>query len=165
MASAADRLWPSSIIWVPASVAFAPTGRPVPYPPQNTWLAVVGLLLIYTGFWGFYAACNVPIMDIDGSTERAFFSATTIYLTPTVLSAVTFNFLMSLAGGLLAGYFVSRGDPYWTFSGGLAGIITALGWERPLSSAAGPTHRGLRGLSRLLSSISGWSGDSRSMMR
>jgi ammonia channel protein AmtB len=32
---------------------------------------------------------------------------------------------MSLSGGLMIGYFVSKGDPYWTFSGGLAGVITA----------------------------------------
>jgi len=95
------------------------------FPPHNTWLVIIGLFLIYTGFWGFYAACNVPIWDIDADSARAFFSATTIYLTPTTLSAITFNFLMSLAGGLMAGYFISKGDPYWTFSGGLAGIITA----------------------------------------
>jgi ammonia channel protein AmtB len=32
---------------------------------------------------------------------------------------------MSLAGGLLMGYWVSKGDPFWTYSSGLAGIITA----------------------------------------
>ena len=95
------------------------------FPPQNTWLVIIGLFLIYTGFWGFYAACNVPIFDIDLSDAGTFFSATTIYLTPTTLSAITFNFLMSLSGGLMAGYFISKGDPYWIFSGGLAGIITA----------------------------------------
>jgi len=35
------------------------------------------------------------------------------------------NFLMSLAGGLLAGYVVAKGDPFWTYSSGLAGIICA----------------------------------------
>ena len=35
------------------------------------------------------------------------------------------TFLMSLSGGLLSGYWVSKGDPFWTYSGGLAGIITA----------------------------------------
>ncbi|MCX8226060.1 MAG: ammonium transporter, partial [Sulfitobacter sp.] len=39
--------------------------------------------------------------------------------------AITFNFLMSLSGGLMAAYVVSKGDAFWTFSGGLAGIITA----------------------------------------
>lgn len=103
---------------------FRSDGTPRVLPPHNTWLVIIGLFMIYTGFWGFYAACNVPIMDIDPG-EKTYFSATTIYLTPTTLSAITLNFLMSLAGGLLAGYMVSRGDPFWTFSGGLGGIITA----------------------------------------
>jgi Amt family ammonium transporter len=52
-----------------------------------------------------------------------FWSATNIYLQPTTLSAITFNFIMALCGGLMAGYIVSKADPYWTFSGGLAGVI------------------------------------------
>jgi ammonia channel protein AmtB len=32
---------------------------------------------------------------------------------------------LSLSGGLLVAYIVSKGDPFWTYSGGLAGIITA----------------------------------------
>ena len=32
---------------------------------------------------------------------------------------------MSLAGGLMAGYMLSKGDSFWTFSGGLGGIIAA----------------------------------------
>jgi ammonia channel protein AmtB len=32
---------------------------------------------------------------------------------------------MALTGGLLMGYIVSKGDPFWTFQGGLGGIITA----------------------------------------
>ncbi len=104
---------------------FRKDGTPRNFQPHNTWLVIIGLLLIYTGFWGFYAACNVPIWDIDPAADRTFFSATTIYLTPTTLSAMTFNFLMSLAGGLIAGYFISKGDPYWTFSCGLGGLITA----------------------------------------
>ena len=32
---------------------------------------------------------------------------------------------MSLSGGLLAGYVISKGDPFWTYSSGLAGIICA----------------------------------------
>ena len=54
-----------------------------------------------------------------------YFTATNIYVTPTTLSGITFNFLMSLSGGLLAGYVVSRGDPFWTYSSGLAGVICA----------------------------------------
>ena len=54
-----------------------------------------------------------------------YFTATNIYMTPTTLSGITFNFLMSLSGGLLAGYWVSKGDAFWTYSLGLAGIICA----------------------------------------
>ncbi len=107
---------------------FAADGTPRDILPHNPWLVCVGLFLIYTGFWGFYVACNVPVIDpggIDGQITGATFTATTIYLTPTTLSAITVNFLMSLAGGLLVGYMVSKGDAFWTYSGGLAGIITA----------------------------------------
>ncbi len=92
--------------------------------PHNPWLTTVGLFLIYTGFWGFYAACNVPIIDVQQG-DGIFFSATNIYLAPTTLSAITFNFLMSLAGGMMAGYVVSKGNAFWTYSSGLAGIIAA----------------------------------------
>jgi ammonium transporter, Amt family len=97
-------------------------------PPHNPWLVTLGLFLIYTGFWGFYAACNVPIISpegIGGEITGATWTATNIYLAPTTLSAITFNFLMSLSGGLMAAYVVSRGNPFWTYSGGLAGIIAA----------------------------------------
>ena len=107
---------------------FRSDGTPRDIPPQNPWLLTIGIFLIYTGFWGFYAACNVPIISpevIDGQIQGVTWTATNIYLAPTSLSAITFNFLMSLTGGLMAAYIVSKGDPFWTFSGGLAGIITA----------------------------------------
>ena len=108
---------------------FASDGTPINIGPRNPWMVTLGLFLIYTGFWGFYAACNIPIFDIGadyGVAEAGtLFSATTIYVTPTTLSGITVNFLMSLAGGLLMGYVVSKGDPFWTYSSGLAGIITA----------------------------------------
>ena len=106
---------------------FAADGTPRDIPPHNPWLLTIGIFLIYTGFWGFYAACNVPIISpevIDGQITGTTWTATNIYLAPTTLSAITFNFLMSLSGGLMAAYIVSKGDPFWTFSGGLAGIIT-----------------------------------------
>jgi ammonia channel protein AmtB len=101
---------------------FRPDGTPRNIAPQNPWLVCIGLFLIYTGFWGFYAACNIPIYDVQPG-DGVFWSATNIYLQPTTLSAITFNFIMSLCGGLMAGYIVSKGDAYWTYSGGLAGII------------------------------------------
>ena len=60
---------------------------------------------------------------IAGQITGDTWTATNIYLAPTTLSAITFNFLMSLSGGMMAGYIVSKGDPYWTFSCGLCGII------------------------------------------
>jgi ammonia channel protein AmtB len=107
---------------------FRADGTPLDIPPHNVWLVTIGLFLIYTGFWGFYAACNIPIISpevIGGEITGETWTATNIYLAPTTLSAITFNFLMSLSGGLMAAYIVSKGDPFWTYSGGLAGIITA----------------------------------------
>ena len=107
---------------------FAADGTPRDIPPHNPWMVTLGLFLIYTGFWGFYAACNVPIISpegIGGLITGETWTATNIYLAPTTLSAITFNFLMSLSGGLLTAYVISKGDPFWTYSGGLAGIITA----------------------------------------
>ncbi len=103
---------------------FAKDGTPRKIIPHNTWFVTVGLFLIYTGFWGFYAACNVPMIDIQEG-EGVLFSATNIYLGPTTLSAITFNFLLSLCGGMMAGYIVSKADPIWTYNAGLAGIIAA----------------------------------------
>ena len=107
---------------------FAKDGTPRDIPPHNPWMVTIGLFLIYTGFWGFYAACNVPLISpevIDGQIVGTTWITTNIYLAPTTLGAITFNFLMSLSGGLMATYIVSKGDPFWTFSGGLAGIIGA----------------------------------------
>jgi ammonium transporter, Amt family len=107
---------------------FAPDGRPRDILPHNAWMVCIGLFMIYTGFWGFYVACNIPMISpegIGGLITGETWTATTIYLTPTTLGAITFNFLMSLSGGMLAAFAVSKGDAFWTYSGGLAGIITA----------------------------------------
>ena len=91
---------------------------------SNYWI-----VFNYTGFWGFYAACNIPIYDVgnpdDYGLGKEYWTATNIYVTPTTLSGITMNFLMSLSGGLLAGYVIAKGDPFWTYSSGLAGIICA----------------------------------------
>ena len=106
---------------------FKADGTPRDIVPQNPWLVTIGLFLIYTGFWGFYVACNIPIFDIGPAAgmEESFYSTTNIYLAPTTTSAITFNFLMSLSGGLMTGYIVSKGDAFWTYSSGLAGVIAA----------------------------------------
>jgi len=116
------------IVLGPRLGRFTQDGRARVFVPHNPWLVTIGLFLIYTGFWGFYAACNVPIISpetIGGQITGGTWTATTIYLTPTTLGAITINFLMSLSGGLMVAYILSKGDPFWTYSGGLAGIITA----------------------------------------
>lgn len=107
---------------------FAADGTPRDIRPHNPWMVCVGLFIIYAGFWGFYVACNVPLISpegIGGQITGETWTATTIYLTPTTLGAITFNFLMSLSGGMMVAFMVSKGDAFWTYSGGLAGIITA----------------------------------------
>ena len=81
--------------------------------PHNLPMTMLGLMLIFVGFFGFMMGC--VIYSPEGYT--------TIFGTPTNLSAFVFNMLMGLAGGLLGAYMSSRGEPFWTVSGGLAGVI------------------------------------------
>jgi ammonium transporter, Amt family len=85
--------------------------------PHNLHLTLMGLMLIFTGFYAFYAACLV----IQSTTLPGWGN---IYLNPTTLSAITFAITIGFAGGFTGGYFASRGDPFWTLSGGLAGVIS-----------------------------------------
>jgi ammonium transporter, Amt family len=85
--------------------------------PHNLHLTLMGLMLIFTGFYAFYAACLV----IQSTTLPGWGS---IYLNPTTLSSITFAITIGFAGGFTGGYFASRGDPFWTLSGGLAGVIS-----------------------------------------
>ena len=110
------------IVLGPRLGKFRRDGTPRNIVPQNPWLITIGLFLIFCGFWGFYAACNIPVWDAQ-SGDGVFFSGTNIYLQPTTLSAITFNFIMALSGGLAATYIASRGDAFWTYSGGLCGVI------------------------------------------
>jgi ammonia channel protein AmtB len=116
------------IVLGPRLGKFRADGSPRSIPPHNPWLVTIGLFLIYTGFWGFYAACNVPLISpatIAGQITGETWTTTNIYLTPTTLSAITFNFLMALSGGLMSGYIFSKGDAFWTYSAGLCGVIGA----------------------------------------
>lgn len=85
--------------------------------PHNLHLTLMGLMLIFTGFYGFYAACLV----IQSTSLPGWGN---IYLNPTTLSSITFAITIGFAGGFTGGYFASRGDPFWTLSGGLAGVIS-----------------------------------------
>ncbi len=94
------------IVLGPRLGKFRADGKPREIPPHNPWLVTIGLFLIYTGFWGFYAACNVPMISpttIAGQITGETWTATNIYLGPTTLSAITCNFLLSLSGGMMAG--------------------------------------------------------------
>ncbi len=84
--------------------------------PQNLHLTLMGLMLIFTGFYGFYAACLVI-------ASTSFPGWANIYLSPTTLGSITMVITFGFAGGFTGGYFASRGDPFWTVSGGLAGVI------------------------------------------
>ena len=90
-------------------------GRVQEIPPHNMPMTMVGLMLIFTGFYAFYGAC--AIYQPTGQWIS-------IYETPMTLSSVAFTVTMGFAGGVVAAFLVSKGDPYWTISGGLAGMIS-----------------------------------------
>ena len=88
-------------------------GKAITIPPHNLPLTMLGLMLIFVGFFGFLMGCVVY-------TNTGYF---TIFGNPTNLSAIAFSTLMGLAGGIIGAYVMSRGEPFWTISGGLAGVI------------------------------------------
>lgn len=96
---------------------FGPDGGVRGFKPHNTHLTLMGLMLIFTGFYAFYSACLV----IQSTTFPGWAN---IYFSPSTLSAITFTITIGFAGGFTGGYFVSKGDPFWTVSGGLAGVIS-----------------------------------------
>ncbi|EAT12674.1 ammonium transporter [Bermanella marisrubri] len=83
--------------------------------PHSLPMTLIGLMMIIFGFFGFLGGC---IIFNGGETGW-----TTIYNTPTNLSAFAFNTLMGFAGGIIGCYIATR-DPFWTMSGGLVGIIS-----------------------------------------
>ncbi len=86
------------------------------FQPHNLHITALGLMLIFTGFYAFYGACLVI-------SSTAFPGWANIYLSPTTLGSITMVITLGFAGGFTGGYFASRGDPFWTISGGLAGVI------------------------------------------
>ena len=87
------------------------------FKPHNLHMTLLGLMLIFTGFYAFYAACLVI-------ASTAFPGWANIYLSPTTLGTIAMIITFGFAGGFTGGYFASRGDPFWTVSGGLAGVIS-----------------------------------------
>ena len=90
-------------------------GVPQIISPHSLPMTLIGLMMIIFGFFGFLGGC---IIFNGGETGW-----TTIYGTPTNLSAFAFNTLMGFAGGIIGCYIATR-DPFWTMSGGLVGIIS-----------------------------------------
>ncbi len=91
-------------------------GRARSFRGHNTHLTLLGLMLIFTGFYGFYAACLVI-------TSTSFPGWLNIYGSPTTLGTIAMVITIGFAGGFTGGWFASKGDPFWTLSGGLAGVI------------------------------------------
>jgi Amt family ammonium transporter len=92
-------------------------GKARTFRPHNLHLTLLGLMLIFTGFYAFYGACLVI-------TSTAFPGWLNIYLSPTTLGSIMLAITIGFAGGFTGGYFASKGDPFWTLSGGLAGVIS-----------------------------------------
>lgn len=91
-------------------------GKPVPILPHNLPLTLIGLMLIYVGFFGFLAACAIMLPGYTGIT--------TIYGTPMTLASIGASTFIAMSAGFAGAYVSSKGDPFFTISGGLAGIIT-----------------------------------------
>ena len=95
---------------------FDPQGKPRDILPHNLPLTMVGLMLIFVGFYAFLAGC---VIFLPGATVE-----TTIYGSPMTLASVGVNTTLALCMGIVAAYLGSKGDPFFTISGGLAGIIS-----------------------------------------
>jgi ammonia channel protein AmtB len=84
--------------------------------PHNLPLTMLGLMMIFTGFYAFYMGCLVY-------NSGAAFHDASIYLTPSTLSSIVFVAMSGFSGGLLGAFIFSKGDPFWTICGGLVGMI------------------------------------------
>lgn len=91
-------------------------GKPRAIRPHNLPLTMVGLMLIFVGFYAFLAAC---VIFLPGATVE-----TTIYGSPMTLASIGINATLALCSGIVGAYIGSKGDPFYTISGGLAGIIS-----------------------------------------
>lgn len=83
---------------------------------HNVHMSVIGLMLIYAGFYGFYMAC----IAILSTSFPGFFA---IYGQPTTLGTFCLTLTFGFSAGFIGGYFASKGDPYWTQAGALAGAV------------------------------------------
>lgn len=91
-------------------------GKPRAILPHNISMTMVGLMLIFVGFYFFLACCVVFLPDYTGIAN--------IYGSPTTLAMLAVNTTLAIAGGLMGAYISSKADPFFTISGGLTGIIS-----------------------------------------
>jgi ammonia channel protein AmtB len=112
------------IILGPRIGKFGPNGEVRDIPPHNKWMTCTGILIIMTGFFGFMSACHAPLLDMTGDPMNPFYSATTIYGTPVTLSNMTVTYIMGMCAGMMAMFFMSKGDPFWTMSGCIGGVVS-----------------------------------------
>jgi ammonia channel protein AmtB len=94
---------------------FDKNGKAKPILPHNIGLTMVGLMLIFVGFYFFLACCEVYLPDTGGMVN--------IYGAPATLAMLAVNTTLALAAGLIGAYVSSKADPFLTISGGLTGII------------------------------------------
>lgn len=95
---------------------FDENGRPRAILPHNLPLTMIGLMLIFVGFYAFLAAC---VIFVPGQTGEI-----SIYGTPMTLASVGVSTTLALCSGIVGAYISSKADPFYTISGGLAGIIS-----------------------------------------
>lgn len=89
------------------------TGHNIPF-------TLIGLMLILVGFFGFLMACII----LPGEAWSWFpDKGTTIYGTPMTLSALAFNIVIAISGGVIGAWIFTK-DPFWMMSGALAGVIS-----------------------------------------
>src|ERR671914_336723 len=87
--------------------------------PQNLHITLMGLMLIFTGFYAFYAACLVI-------SSTAFPGWANIYLSPTTLGSIAMIITFGFAGGFTAGYPTGVNNVDSSIGGQLMGMATFL---------------------------------------
>ena len=96
---------------------------------HNTHLTLMGLMLIFTGFYGFYAACLFI-------TPTIFPGWLNIYGSPTTLGAIAFVITVGFAGGFTGGLVREQGRPVLDALRRTRGRDLGLGGRRRLPPVA-----------------------------
>lgn len=94
---------------------FGPKGEVNTIVGHSVPMSMIGLMLIVVGFFGFLGGC---IIYMPGAQW------TSIFGNETTLSAISFNTLMAIAGGIIGAYVMTR-QPFWMLSGAIAGIVAS----------------------------------------